>query len=205
MFILGVLNFQKAIFEKSVNSVGTISLEKNIKDISAQINNIIGALNNILEKNLKNIRKQILMELEKIWIPEKQINLSLELSLEMKKLGLVISIPSTLITFPFSPAYDIIWKLPFSFLKSGIPFGQREEKFYDYIKKMIEEVNNMMKNYLVYYIVEITKYENLINEVIQIFLGLIEASYIQEDDSYNEAKNNYLKIYEAYKTINNIK
>ena len=59
----------------------------------------------------------------------------------------------------------------------------------------------MMKNYLVYYIVEISKYENLINEVIQIILGLIQASYIQQDDSYNEAKNNYLKIYEAFKNI----
>ena len=118
---------------------------------------------------------------------------------------MVIAIPRTLITFPFAPAYDVKWKLPSSFLKSEIPINQRETKFYDYIKNIQEEINNMMKNYLVYYIVEITKYENLINEVIQIFLGLIEASYIQEDDNYNEAKDNYLKIYEVYKAINNIK
>ena len=136
-----------------------------------------------------------------MWIPEKQINSNLELSLELKTLCLVIAIPSTLIFFPFASAYSVIWKLPTSFLKSEIPVGQRETKFYDYIKNMQEEINNMMKNYLVYYIVEISKYENLINEVIQIILGLIEASYIQQDDSYNEAKNNYLKIYEAFKNI----
>ena len=63
----------------------------------------------------------------------------------------------------------------------------------------------MMKNYLEYYNIEIIKSENRINEIIKRFLGLIEASYIQADDSYNEAKENYLKIYEDYKKIKNIK
>jgi len=201
IFILGYLNCQRLIFKKNVNWGGSILFEKIVKDINTEIKHIIGALNYILEQNLENIRKQILMELEKMWIPEKQINSNLELSLELKTLCLVIAIPSTLIFFPFASAYSVIWKLPTSFLKSEIPVGQRETKFYDYIKNMQEEINNMMKNYLVYYIVEISKYENLINEVIQIILGLIEASYIQQDDSYNEAKNNYLKIYEAFKNI----
>ena len=204
MFILGYLNNQQVIFEKYVKNT-MFNFGIILRDINFQIEFIIGNLNDILEENLKNIRKNILMEFEKIWIPEKQINSNLKLSLESKNLDLVIPIPSTLIIFPFAPAYGVIWKLTSSFLKSEIPYGQRETKFYDYIKNMQEEINSMMKDYLVYYIVEIKKFENLINEVIQIFIGLIEASYIHEDDNYSEAKNNYLKIFEAYKAINNIK
>ena len=63
----------------------------------------------------------------------------------------------------------------------------------------------MIKNFIEYYTIEINKYQYCINEIIKRFLGLIEASYIQADDSYNEAKENYLKIYEDYRKIKNIK
>jgi len=201
IFMLGVLNYRQELLKRSFGKSTFETLQSIIKDLNAQIIQIIGELNHILEENLKNIRKVILIQLEKIWLPEKKTNSNLDLSLEFKELGSVIAIPSSFIIFPSSLAYSVIWKLPSSFLKLDIIIGQRETKFYEYIQNMKEEVNNMMKNYLVYYIVEIIKFENFINEVIQIFLGLIESNYIKEDDNHNEAKNNYLKIYEDYKKL----
>ena len=70
---------------------------------------------------------------------------------------------------------------------------------------MKEEINTMMESNLLLYTLEIVKYENSINEVIKRFDGLIAASYIQADNNYNEAKEKYLKIYEYYQKIKNIK
>ena len=63
----------------------------------------------------------------------------------------------------------------------------------------------MMTQHFVIYTLDIAKLKNSINEVMKRFYGLIEASYIQADDSYNEAKKNYLEIYKDYKKIKNIK
>ena len=78
-------------------------------------------------------------------------------------------------------------------------FKKNEKKFNDYLKDLKEEINNETKYCLFTCNDKMKKYENLINYDISKFLGLIEASSIQADDSYNEAKENYLEIYEDYK------
>ena len=59
-----------------------------------------------------------------------------------------------------------------------------------------------MEHCFSYYNDKIQKYEYFINGSINKFLELIKASNIQEDDCYNEAKENYLKICEDYKKMN---
>jgi len=76
-----------------------------------------------------------------------------------------------------------------------------EKNFIDYLKILKEEINIVMKEYYFNYNDKMKKYESLINDNINKFLGLIKASNIQEDDCYNEAKENYLKICEDYKKM----
>ena len=77
-----------------------------------------------------------------------------------------------------------------------------ENNYIDYLNNLKEEINNEMEYYFSYYNDKMQKYECLINDDINKFLGLIKRSNIQEDDNYNEAKENYLKIFEDYKKMN---
>ena len=199
------LDTQQKSFKKLIKDYND-DLEKLFKYINLKIKSLINELKDILEENLINVKKEISKELEKIGISDNINYENIQLSLGQKILIGVMAFPCTLIALPFALAYGILYTLPSSLIKSVINlFKQKEKKFNDYLKTLKEEINVMMKSCLAYYTVEIIKYENCVNENIKRFLGLIEASYIQADDSYNEAKENYLMIYEDYKKIKNIK
>ena len=182
-------------------------IEKLLKSIDDQIKMMIDELKYILKENFELAKKEIYKELEKFGIFEKKsTNSNVELSLGQKVMIGVIAFPCGLIALPFALAYGLLWKLPSLLFKSvKYYFKQKEKIFNDYLKSMKEEINNKMKIEINYYKKQIRKFENLINDFIKIFLGLIEASYVQEDDNYNEARKNYLEIYEDYKKIKNLK
>ena len=200
-YLLTFIDNQQKNF-KNLIKVYNNDLDKILNYINNHIKDLIKELNDILEDNLENMKKAILKEMGKYEISEKIIISNAGFSLKHKILigGAII------ISLPFALAYGVLWKLPSSLIKSLIYlFKQKEKKFNDYLKNLKEEINNMMEKNLLLYTLEIVKYENSINEVIKRFNGLIAASYIQTDDSYNEAKEKYLKIYEYYQKIKNIK
>ena len=168
---------------------------------------MIDELKYILKENFELAKKEIYKELEKFGIFEKKsTNSNVESSLGQKVMIGVIAFPCGLIALPFALAYGLLWKLPSLLFKSvKYYFKQKEKIFNDYLKSMKEEINNKMKIEINYYKKQIRKFENLINDFIKIFLGLIEASYVKEDDAYNEARKNYLEIYEDYEKIKNLK
>ena len=187
---------------KNLIKVYNNDLDKILKYIDNYIKDLIKKLNDILEDKLENMKKAILKEMGKYEISEKLIISNAGLSLKHKILigGAII------ISLPFALAYGLVWKLPSYLIKSVIYlFKQKEKKFNDYLTNLKEEINTMMERNLLLYTLEIVKYENSINEVIKRFDGLIAASYIQADNNYNEAKEKYLKIYEYYQKIKNIK
>ena len=204
--IIEYLEEQKKNFKSLIKEYND-DIEKLLKSIDDQIKMMIDELKYILKENFELAKKEIYKELEKFGIFEKKsTNSNVESSLGQKVMIGVIAFPCGLIALPFALAYGLLWKLPSLLFKSvKYYFKQKEKIFNDYLKSMKEEINNKMKIEINYYKKQIRKFENLINDFIKIFLGLIEASYVQEDDNYNEARKNYLEIYEDYKKIKNLK
>jgi hypothetical protein len=203
--ILEFLDEQQKNFKNLIKEYND-DIEGLLKETDKQIKMMIDELIYILEEHFENMKKEIYKELETIGIFEKPKSTNVQLTLGQKVMIGVIVVPCTIIGLPIALAYGLLWELPSFLIKSAINvFKQNEKKFKDYIKKMKQEINIMMINKISYYRNKKYKFESLINEFTKIFFGLIEASYIPEDDSYKEAKEKYLEIYEDYKKIKNLK
>ena len=194
--MLEFLDNQKKNFNKLMKQYNN-DLEKISEFIKCQINNMIDELKNILEENLENVKTKIEKEMEKIGISINLANTKNKINPLFSSLKVISSFVDLRIAFiPVIGGAYIIYKAIKYLIKKF------ENNYIDYLNNLKEEINNEMEYYFSYYNDKMQKYECLINDDINKFLGLIKRSNIQEDDNYNEAKENYLKIFEDYKKMN---
>ena len=188
------LDNQQKIFKKLMKEFDD-DLETIFKFIKNQINNLIEELNNTLEENLENVVKKILKEFEKIGISINPLNLT-----NIAKAVTPFFFYSKIILGVFVLKPFVFFINVFNTIKNL--FKKNEKIFNDYLKDLKEEINNTMKYYFSKYNNKMKEYESLTNDFIIKIIKLIAASNIQADDNYNEAKENYLKIYDDYKKMN---
>ena len=173
---------------------------KNVLDfINKQIILKIKNLKEELDKNYDLVQEKISEKLKKLGIPINEIlNNNKKNDLFKKK----INYTSIIISFPFLLVYGITCKLPSLIAKKIIQnFKSQEIIFKEKLEKIKNKIDTKFNEILIRYNKEIIKIKKNIIKIKEKILGLIEASSVEIDEFWEEAKKEYIKIKEKYENI----
>ena len=179
------------------------NVEQTIKLIYKKIDNEIDLFKEEIAKEISNIEIKISKQMISIGISETGLidrSIKIEKSLGMKILmGIhycTLGIGSSIIAL----GYGLFYALPNFVINK---FNDKR-KFDQFINEGKEYVENLMISYSHSIAKNIKKFKNYSLENAKRLLGLLEASGIQTDQFWRQAKEEYLIIFNNYKEIYNL-
>ena len=187
--------------------------KNNLEKVIISTNEILKLKINSLKEELDNyfieLKEEILVELSKIGGNNLELNnkknVVKELSIGKKILIGAIAVPTAIIGISLCIVLGITLGLPSFFInKIRNAFKEEEIKFKEYLKQVKDDMNNLINNFLFNYNNKIFDLQEITIENIRRMQGLIQASFIETDDYWNESKEKYLKIFKHYEKIKNL-
>ena len=199
-------NYQNKIItfiEKQKNSFQEL-MERNNHDI----NMIIEFLKNNINKDMIELKKSLLEELNKLEknvekqlnrIEAKTISINKEISISLSTKEKVFVTISFCTLGIGSIIYGLFYALPNMIINA---FSE-ERKFHQFLEEIEENIideflciRDSIKN-------NIESYKNIITKKIKRFYEIINIGNIKKDEYWKKAKENYLVIYNKYKSLKN--
>ena len=200
--ILEFINIKQKDFKILMQENGN-NIEQVIFLINEKINKKIEEFRKSIQEELTGLETKIAKEMTNIGISETSLidrEIKYEETLGVKILMGFHYCTFGLTTIAFGIGYGLLYALPNFLINKAFD----DRKYKQFIDEEKEYLNKLMKSYSNSIKKNLEKFKKLSFENANRLLGLLESNSIETDEFWKEAKEQYIKIYNDYKSLKHL-